>query len=77
MGYLVPIVAQVETSQGEVLVTINLNLNVKVDKEGSVKVEGTAEATPLKSVLPKTENVKFERPDLADNSEIIDFGKRV
>ena len=75
MGNLVPIVAQVETSQGEVLVTINLNLNVKVDQDGLISVEGKVDNPPKSVKLDN--NVKFEKPDIFDNNEIIDFGKKV
>jgi uncharacterized protein YdhG (YjbR/CyaY superfamily) len=70
MGNLVPIATQVQTKQGELLVTINLNLNIKLDEEGKGLV--TVEAKPE---APK--NVKYEMPDIQENTELIEFGKEV
>lgn len=76
MGYVVPIQTQIETKDGEVKVTINLNLNIKLDSDGNLSLEANAkEASPVKD--KKKEVVRFEKPDLEDNREIIKFGEQV
>jgi len=75
MGNISPIVTQIETKQGEILVTINLNLNLKLDHGNILSVEGNIQSIPKK---PEFEKVKLEKPDFTDNyNEIIDFGKQV
>lgn len=76
MGYLVPIQTQVETKFGEVNVTINLNLNIKLDTSGNLIVEANNKDLPKNEIFSK-EVVPFEKPDLEDNQEIINFGKQV
>jgi len=79
MGNLVPII-QVETQRGEILLTLNLNLNIKLDPDGNVSLVGAkAETMPQQheEKMPDMKNVKYEKPDMANNSEIISFGKQV
>lgn len=71
-----PIQTQVETKFGEVNVTINLNLNIKLDTSGNLIVEANNKDLPKNEIFSK-EVVPFEKPDLEDNQEIINFGKQV
>lgn len=81
MGNLLPAQTVIQTKDGELLVTINLNLNIKLDSSGQASVE--TEITPSANKLLKEKfksqhhSVKFEKPDIEDNCEIIDFGKDV
>jgi hypothetical protein len=78
MGSLVPFQTQVETKDGELLVTINLNLNIKLDSGGRLSLDVQPNSdTPVKENPPTTSKVKFEKPDLEDNIDIIDFGKKI
>jgi hypothetical protein len=81
MGSLVPIQTQVETKNGEVLVTINLNLNIKLDSEGKLlSLDAEAKAAPQKKQEENPSDVskvRFEKPDIEDNSDIIPFGRQV
>lgn len=71
MGNVIP-KAQIETKQGEILVTINLNLNIKLDQDGKILLDN--QIIPIKPIENK---VKFEKPKLEENNEIIDFGKKM
>lgn len=77
MGNLIqvtPVATQVKTENGEVTVNINLNLSFKLDSESL----STATKDPeLSESVFKKEKIKFEKPDFADNSEIINFGKQI
>lgn len=74
MGKLVPIITQVESKQGEVLVTINLNLTIKLDSDGNVvRIDNKGESAKA------PENVKYEMPKMEDNTDLLlsNFGKAV
>jgi hypothetical protein len=71
MGKVVPTQQVIETKNGEVMVTINLNLTITLDDSGRLSVISNA-------TLPKKEEkVAFEMPVLSENTgELIpDFGK--
>jgi len=67
----------VKPQNGEL--TINLNLTIKIEADGSLKVTPTAEAAPqTPPPLPKPEDVKWEMPDLEIGEDsLINFGKNV
>lgn len=81
MGKIVPLQQVIEAKNGEVVVTINLNLTIKLDDEGKVSLSNaSAEARPVAPFVPvskKEEKVQFEMPDLEDNTgELLpDFGR--
>lgn len=75
MGHLVPIQTQVQTSQGEVLLKIELNINLKLDTDGSILVEGKAKT--VEELPVQSPSFKFQKPDIFDNTEIIEFGKQI
>lgn len=66
------------TKQGEVEVTINLNLTITLDNAGGLKVSATTDEKP-KSIIGKT---KFDEdkvdkliPEFVSSDELLDFGK--
>lgn len=73
MGYIVPIKTQIETQNGEAKITINLNLNITLDSNGEMSIK--TDVKEDKST--KKEKAYFEKPDLEDNQEIINFGEQV
>ena len=83
MGNLVR--TQVETKEGEILLTITLNLNVKLDADDlnlKIKLESDGKVRTNQDVVSEDKTsdmnkVVFEKPDICENSEIIDFGKEV
>lgn len=81
MGKVTPTQFVVDGKSGELVVTINLNLTIRLDGEGNLSLTATsADARPHVSAQPmprKEEKVQFEMPDLEDNiGELLpDFGK--
>ena len=67
------------TENGEL--TINLNLTIKIEADGSIRVAtATNEATPTKPQPPEIkmdDKFKYEIPDLFEPGKLIDFGKNV
>lgn len=61
------------TKQGEIEVTINLNLTITLDQQGGVKV--TASAGDSKK--PDEEKVQKVIPDFGISNDLLDFGKSV
>jgi acyl-CoA hydrolase len=63
------------TKQGEIEVTINLNLTITLDQQGGVKV--TASAGESKKPVLQEEKVEKVIPDFGATKDLLDFGKIV
>lgn len=61
-----------QTIQGEV--TVNLNLTIKIEQDGSVRIN-SGESTAEVSHSPEVNN--FEIPDFEQENLLINFGKNI
>jgi acyl-CoA hydrolase len=63
------------TKQGEIEVTINLNLTITLDQQGGVKL--TTSVGEKKTLLPDDDKVKKIVPEFSTSNNLLDFGKSV
>lgn len=79
MGHVIQtprIERHVITKQGEIEVTINLNLTITLDQQGGVKVTASA-GESKKPLSSDDEKVQKVIPDFGASNDLLEFGKNV